>query len=97
MSLRLDGRAAIVIGHDLSRLAGLPSREETVSYWERASGRSVHDLPCCDVHAPWHFAIVMTRIGTIFMERGDVAREGAMDVNNGGATLLAVLTWRHGF
>jgi aminoglycoside phosphotransferase (APT) family kinase protein len=84
-------------GYGLPRLAGLPSRDETVACWERVTGRSARDLPYYDVYAAWRFAIVMARIGTIFMERGYVPRESGMDVKNGGATLLAALARRHGF
>jgi len=84
-------------GYGVPRLAGLPSREETVAHWERASGFSAHHLPYYDVYAAWRMAYVMARIGTIFMERGWVTRESEMDIKNGGATLLAMHAARLGF
>lgn len=77
-------------GYGVPRLAGLPAREETVAYWERASGCSARDLPYYDVFAAWRMAYVMARIGTVFMARGWVPRESEMDLRNGGATLLAM-------
>ena len=84
-------------GYGVPRLAGLPSREETVAHWERASGFSARDLPYYDVFAAWRMAYVMARIGTVFMERGWVPRESEMDVRNGGAALLAMHAARLGF
>jgi len=84
-------------GYGVPRLAGLPSREETVAHWERASGFSAKHLPYYDVYAAWRMAYVMARIGTVFMERGWVPRESEMDVRNGGAALLAMHAARLGF
>ena len=88
---------SLCTGYGLPRLAGLPSREETVAYWERASGFSARHLPYYDVFAAWRMAYVMARIGTVFMERGLVPRESDMDIKNGGATLLAMHAARLGF
>ena len=84
-------------GYGVPRLAGLPSREETVAHWERASGFSARHLPYYDVYAAWRMAYVMARIGTVFMQRGLVPRESEMDVRNGGAALLAMHAARLGF
>jgi aminoglycoside phosphotransferase (APT) family kinase protein len=84
-------------GYGVPRLAGLPSRDETVAHWERASGFSARHLPYYDVYAAWRMAYVMARIGTVFMERGLVPRESEMDVRNGGAALLAMHAARLGF
>jgi aminoglycoside phosphotransferase (APT) family kinase protein len=78
-------------GYGVPRLASLPTREETVAYWERASGFSARDLPYYDVYSAWRFAIVMTRIGRIFTERGWVQSEAEMDLRNGGSRLVELL------
>lgn len=88
---------SLCTGYGLPRLAGLPSREETVAHWERASGFSARHLPYYDVFAAWRMAYVMARIGTVFMERGWVPRESDMDIRNGGATLLSMHAARLGF
>lgn len=93
--LMLD--ASLSTGYGVARLAGLPTREETVAHWERASGCSAHALPYYDVYAAWRMAYVMARIGTVFMERGWVPHESEMDVRNGGAALLAMHAARLGF
>ena len=84
-------------GYGVPRLAGLPSRDETVAHWQRASGRSARDLPYYDVYAAWRMAYVMARIGTVFMQRGWVPRESQMDLQNGGSALLARHAARLGF
>ncbi|HRD99497.1 MAG TPA: phosphotransferase family protein [Rubrivivax sp.] len=84
-------------GYGVPRLAGLPTREETVAHWERASGHSARHLAYYDVFAAWRMAYVMARIGIIFTERGWVPRESEMDLRNGGATLLALHAARLGF
>ena len=84
-------------GYGVPRLAGFPTREETVAHWERASGHTARDLAYYEVFSAWRFAIVMARIGTIFMQRGWVPRESAMDLNNGAAAVLASRAARHGF
>ncbi|MBU6258016.1 MAG: phosphotransferase family protein [Burkholderiales bacterium] len=84
-------------GYGVPRLAGLPTREETVAHWERASGHSARHLDYYEVFTAWRFAIVMTRIGTIFTQRGLVPPQAEMDLRNGGAVLLRQLADRHGF
>lgn len=84
-------------GCGVPRLAGLPSRDETVAYWERASGCSARNLAYYDVFAAWRMAYVMARIGTVFIERRWVPRESEMDLKNGGAALLALHAARLGF
>jgi aminoglycoside phosphotransferase (APT) family kinase protein len=84
-------------GYGVPRLAGLPSREETVAHWEQASGCSARELPYYEVFAAWRMAIIMARIGTLFTQRGWVAPEAQMDVHNGAASLLAGHAQRSGF
>lgn len=84
-------------GYGVPRLAGLPSRAETVAHWERASGFSADPLPYHEVFAAWRMALVMARIGTLFMQGGRVAPEAEMDLRNGAATLLAQHARRLGF
>lgn len=88
---------ALSAGYGVPRLAGLPTREETVAHWERASGHGARDLAYYEVFAAWRFAIVMARIGTLFTQRGWVSPDDAMDLNNGAAAVLATRAARHGF
>ena len=88
---------SLCTGYGVPRLAGLPARDETIAHWERASGFSARQLPYYDVFAAWRFAIVMTRIGRIFTERGWVPPEAHMDLRNGGSRLVELLAERHQF
>ena len=88
---------SLCTGYGLPRLVGLPSREETVAYWEKRSGFSASDLPYYDVFSAWRFAIIMTRIGHIFTQRAWVPPEAEMDSRNGGSRLVELLAERHHF
>jgi hypothetical protein len=93
--LMLDG--CLSEGYGVPRLPGLPSRDETVAHWERASGLPADDLGYHEVFAAWRMAVIMARIGTLFTQRGWVEAPAQMDVRNGAATLLAGHAQRLGF
>lgn len=93
--LMLDESLCTGVGQP--RLAGLPSREESIAWWEKASGHSAADLPYYDVFSAWRFALVMSRIGHIFTQRGWISADYQLDHNNGGTTLLKLLAPQHGF
>ena len=84
-------------GYGVPRLPGLPSREETVAYWERASGLRADHLDYHEVFAAWRMSVIMARIGTLFTQRGWVEASAEMDVHNGASTLLAGHAQRLGF
>jgi aminoglycoside phosphotransferase (APT) family kinase protein len=52
------------------RLSGLPSNEDTVAHYERATGRKVKNLFYHDVFATWRFAVIMHRGDAIMKETG---------------------------
>jgi aminoglycoside phosphotransferase (APT) family kinase protein len=82
---------SLCTGYGVPRLEHLPGREETIAHWEKLSGFSAKDLPYYDVFSAWRFAIIMTRIGRIFTERGWVPAEAEMDLRNGGSRLVELL------
>lgn len=84
-------------GYGVPRLAGLPTREESIAAWERASGFEAQHLEYYEVYAAWRMSFVMARIAHIFKSRGWIAAESDMDIRNGGATLLAAHAERLGF
>jgi aminoglycoside phosphotransferase (APT) family kinase protein len=88
---------ALSAGYGVPRLAGLPGREASIAHWEQASGYPAATLPYHEVMAAWRFATIMARIGTIFMQRGWVPGDSAMDLDNGAAAVLARLAGVHGF
>ena len=46
----------------IPRLAGLPSIEETIAYYEQLSGKSVENFRYYDVFAAYRLAVVYTRV-----------------------------------
>lgn len=83
-------------GYGYPRLAGLPSRAETIAHWERHSGLKADELPYYEVFCAFKFALIMARIGCLFMDRGLVPRTQRMDLNNGGSTILRILAAEQG-
>lgn len=83
-------------GYGVPRLVSLPARAETIARWEAASGFEARDLDYYEVYAAWRMAFVMARIAHIFRTRGWIAPDSDMDVNNGGATLIAAHLERSG-
>lgn len=78
-------------GWGFPRLAGLPSRDETVARWEAQSGASARDLPYYEVFGAFKFSIIMARVGTLLMQQGVFPAESEFDVQNGGTRVLALL------
>ena len=84
-------------GYGVPRLAGLPSRAESIAIWERASGFRATHLDYYEVYAAWRMTFVMVRIAHMFKQRGWIGADSDMDERNGGATLLAAHAERLGF
>jgi len=84
-------------GYGVPRLAGLPSRAESIAIWEQASGFQATHLEYYEVYAAWRMAFVMTRIAQMFKTRGWIPEDSDMDERNGGATLLAAHAERLNF
>ncbi|SFA82957.1 Predicted kinase, aminoglycoside phosphotransferase (APT) family [Collimonas sp. OK607] len=78
-------------GYNVARLANLPSREASIARWQAVSGMPVTDLPYFELMAALRLAIIMARVGKLFTERGRVTADAEMDINNGGAAILALL------
>lgn len=78
-------------GYGFPRLEGLPGRDETIAHWERCSGLTAHDLPYYEVFCAFKFALIMVRIGCLFMARGLVPAGQRMDLDNGGSATLRLI------
>jgi aminoglycoside phosphotransferase (APT) family kinase protein len=57
-------------GCGIPRLAGLPSREETVARYQGLVGREVEHLAYYDVFAAFRFSVIMIRVATQLAEAG---------------------------
>jgi aminoglycoside phosphotransferase (APT) family kinase protein len=82
---------ALSSGYGVPRLAGLPSRAESVARWQAASGHAIDHLDYHERMAAARFAIIMARAGHLYMEKGWLPRESAADVRNGGMAVLLEL------
>lgn len=84
-------------GYEVPRLAGLPSREESVTRWEAVASRKANDLEYYEVFSAFKLSSIMARIGTVFQQRGLIPKNFAMDTENGAAKVLALLGAKHGY
>lgn len=78
-------------GYGLPRLEGLPGRDETIAHWERHSGMPARNLAYYEVFCAFKFALIMARIGCLFMARGLVPAGQRMDLDNGGSAILRII------
>ena len=80
-------------GMPAPRLEGFPTREEMVTMYERASGRTARDLEFYEMFAGLRFAVVMMRIATLVAGFGLMPLEAAeeMSANNAVTRVLADL------
>jgi aminoglycoside phosphotransferase (APT) family kinase protein len=82
---------ALSSGYGVPRLPGLPSREQSVARWQAASGHSAAHLDFHERMAATRFAIIMARVGQIYMAKGWLPRESELDLRNGGMAVLREL------
>ena len=78
-------------GYETPRLAGFPSPEETVARYERLLGRPMRDLACYEVLAALRFAVIMARLGVLFMQVGWMPLGSDYPTTNTAARLLRVI------
>ena len=81
-------------GSAAARLAGFPSREETVARYERLLGRPMRDLDYYEVFAAMRFAVIMARLGVLFEEFGMLPRGSEFSTTNTAARLLGLILER---
>jgi aminoglycoside phosphotransferase (APT) family kinase protein len=78
-------------GSATPRLAGFPSPEATVARYERLLGRPMRDLPYYEVFAAFRFAVIMARLGVLFVEFGLLPEGSDFSTTNTAAMLLRVI------
>jgi len=81
-------------GYETPRLAGFPSPEETVARYERLLGRPMRDLAYYEVLAALRFAVIMARLGVLFMQVGWMPPGSDYPTTNTAARLLRVILER---
>jgi aminoglycoside phosphotransferase (APT) family kinase protein len=78
-------------GCERPRLAGFPTREEMVTFYEAQSGRAAHDLDFYEVFAGVRFGVVMMRIASLLVEFELLPPDSQLARNNIVTHLLADL------
>jgi aminoglycoside phosphotransferase (APT) family kinase protein len=69
-------------GVGAERLAGFPSREQTIARWGAITGIEPQHLDYYDLFACFRFSAVMARVGQQFREYGLMPAEADLDRNN---------------
>jgi aminoglycoside phosphotransferase (APT) family kinase protein len=85
-------------GIGVPRLEGLPDEAETLSHWERVSGRRAEALPLLfyKIFGAFCFTFVMARVMTREKQQGTMPADNPYDVDNLASQALAKLLKRAG-
>jgi aminoglycoside phosphotransferase (APT) family kinase protein len=78
-------------GAGAGRLAGFPGAAETVARYERLLGRDMRHLAYHEVFAGLRFAVIMARLGQLFVEFGLLPPDSTFSSDNTAARLLGVI------
>ncbi len=73
----------------MPRLAGLPSREETIARWERGTGRVAQDVAYWEAFAAWRFALILARIAAQLRHYELLPADSKFAEDNTASQLLA--------
>src|SRR5215469_520291 len=76
-------------GVGAARLAGFPDRRETVAAHERRLGRPLRNLDYYEVFAALRFAVIMARLGQMFIDFELLPQDSTFPVDNTASRLLA--------
>ena len=76
-------------GVGLTRLDGLPGRDETLAHWRDRTGRSLAGVDYYEVFALMKFAAIMARLGRQLKHYEILPADHDMDVNNLASLTLA--------
>ena len=76
--------------YNVPRLAGLGTREDTITEWQSRTGMRATDLEFYEVFAGFRFAIVMMRLARLMIDAG-VPVPPDMETNNGVTQVLAAI------
>jgi aminoglycoside phosphotransferase (APT) family kinase protein len=76
-------------GIGAARLAGFPDAAQTLQRYEQLTGRTLQDMAYYEVLSAAKFAVVMARIGQLFISYGLVPADNDFPYNNTATQLLA--------
>ncbi len=75
-------------GLGVSRLEGMPGRDQTVSRYEKLTGREVRNLDYFDVFASFRFVLILQRLGNLQIELGIIPPDSPFPTDNFAVTFL---------
>ena len=78
-------------GSAAARLSGLPSPADTVAAYERLLGRPMRDLAYYEVFAGLRFAVIMARLGQLFIDFALLPPDSDFSTDNTATRLLRVI------
>jgi aminoglycoside phosphotransferase (APT) family kinase protein len=76
-------------GCDVPRLAGFPSKAETIARYEQRSGRALETFDFYEVFAGFRFCVIMARLAVIFKDWGLLPPDDGMAQENTVTKLTA--------
>ncbi len=76
-------------GMEVPRLAGFPSKEETIARYEAHSGLTLDHFDFYEVFAGFRFSVIMARLAVIFKDWGLLPPEDGMGQDNAVTRLTA--------
>ena len=76
-------------GCGVGRLPGFPDQQQTITRYEQLAGRTMRDMGYYEILSAAKFAVVMARIGQLFISYGLVAPDNDFPYNNTATQLLA--------
>jgi aminoglycoside phosphotransferase (APT) family kinase protein len=76
-------------GVGVERLAGFPGQDETIAHYEQLTGRAMRDMAYYEMLSAAKFAVVMARIGQLFISYELIPPDNDFPYNNTATQLLA--------
>jgi aminoglycoside phosphotransferase (APT) family kinase protein len=78
-------------GSATTRLPGFPGPEETVARYEELLGRPMRDLAYYEIFAALRFAVIMARLGRLFVDFGLLPADSDFSATNTAMRLLGII------
>lgn len=78
-------------GSGCTRLRGFPSAAETIAHYELLLGRPMRHMAYYEVFAALRFAVIMARLGQLFIEFGLLPADSEFSADNTATRLLGLI------
>lgn len=85
-----------LVGMDIPKQPGLPSKQEMIDLWETSSGFSAEHIDYYEVFAAFKFGIIMTSISINLTQAGIMPEDMHMDINHTCTPIMDRLIEKHG-